>query len=108
MQLIFWNPKILSVIQCIPCFNSYFCHKTIHRKRKGKDKGRPISNEVVPEPEVVLDPAKEAELLLTNRFKAFDHGMREIEKILTRWDRTIGMYIKSKRDLIMLFHVVNT
>ena len=33
--------------------------------------------------------------MLTNRFKAFEHGMREIEKTLTRWDRTIGKSLLS-------------
>ena len=61
------------------------------RKRK-KDKGRPISNEVAPDPEPEKDPAKEAEILLTARFKAFDHGLKEIEKICDRWERTIGKW----------------
>ncbi|XP_033116735.1 hydrocephalus-inducing protein homolog isoform X2 [Anneissia japonica] len=58
-------------------------------KKKRKDK-RPISNEIVPEPEVEKDPAKEAELLLANRFKAFEHSFKDIDKLLDRWDRTIG------------------
>ncbi|XP_033625714.1 hydrocephalus-inducing protein homolog [Asterias rubens] len=62
-------------------------------KKRKREKGRPISNEVALEPEPEKDPAREAELLLTARFKAFDHGLKEIEKILDRWDRTIGQVV---------------
>ncbi|XP_071959113.1 hydrocephalus-inducing protein homolog isoform X2 [Antedon mediterranea] len=63
------------------------CEETGKKKKKDR---RPISNETAPEPEPEKDSAKEAELLLASRFKAFEHSFKDIVKLLDRWDRTIG------------------
>ncbi|XP_077982980.1 hydrocephalus-inducing protein homolog isoform X2 [Glandiceps talaboti] len=71
------------------------------KKRKGAkkdEKGRPISTEqaskeVLGDGEGEKDPAKEAEMILTNRFRSFEHCQKDIEKLLNRWDRTQGVVV---------------
>ncbi|XP_064641495.1 hydrocephalus-inducing protein-like isoform X2 [Lineus longissimus] len=65
------------------------------KKKKGKDGKRPISNEAkdpaaVSGEEPVRDPVKEAELLLMQKFRTFEHAQKDIVDLVTFWDRTCG------------------
>nr|XP_006823299.1 PREDICTED: hydrocephalus-inducing protein homolog [Saccoglossus kowalevskii] len=77
---------------------SFVDELTKRRKSKKDEKGRPISTEVaskeaIGDGEPERDPAKEAEIMLTNRFRAFEHCYKDIEKLLNRWDRNQGITV---------------
>lgn len=62
------------------------------KKKKGKDvkKDGKVSKEGDSQSgeEIIRDPIKEAEILLMQRFRTFEHAQKDISDLLDMWDRT--------------------
>ncbi|XP_070194710.1 hydrocephalus-inducing protein homolog isoform X4 [Littorina saxatilis] len=59
------------------------------RKKKGKD-GKKLGKDwdCQSGEEVIKDPIKEAEMVLMQRFRTFEHAHKDISELLESWDRT--------------------